>query len=161
MTVLLLTCLAHKLRVFFACLCQMWVFHRWFCLWGQSYYRWSSGLGLLTGILVFHWFVASCRTQPSTLSYEPVKGTLENFTSANHVSCVLQIMCPFSCQCLKCWNLRFPPHVSMGVLRITNFKTSLMKIFCLELLRASLCKILISSFARKMDFAHNFSVDFV
>ena len=35
---------------------------------------------------------------------------------------------------------------------------------CLELvkteLRASLCKILISSFAHKMDFAHNFSVDF-
>ena len=28
-------------------------------------------------------------------------------------------------------------------------------------LRASLCKILISSFANKMDFAHNFSVDFV
>ena len=28
-------------------------------------------------------------------------------------------------------------------------------------LRASLCKILISSFAHKMDFAHNFSVDFV
>ena len=27
-------------------------------------------------------------------------------------------------------------------------------------LRASLCKILISSFASKMDFAHNFSVDF-
>ena len=29
-----------------------------------------------------------------------------------------------------------------------------------NLLRASLCKILISSFAHKMDFAHNFSVDF-
>ena len=29
-----------------------------------------------------------------------------------------------------------------------------------ESLRASLCKILISSFAHKMDFAHNFSVDF-
>ena len=29
-----------------------------------------------------------------------------------------------------------------------------------ENLRASLCKILISSFAHKMDFAHNFSVDF-
>ena len=27
-------------------------------------------------------------------------------------------------------------------------------------LRASLCKILISSFDHKMDFAHNFSVDF-
>ena len=27
-------------------------------------------------------------------------------------------------------------------------------------LRASLCKILIWSFAHKMDFAHNFSVDF-
>ena len=27
-------------------------------------------------------------------------------------------------------------------------------------LRASLCKILISSFAHKMDFAHNLSVDF-
>ena len=27
-------------------------------------------------------------------------------------------------------------------------------------LRASLCKILISSLAHKMDFAHNFSVDF-
>ena len=30
----------------------------------------------------------------------------------------------------------------------------------LEVLRASLCKILISSFAHKMDFAHNFPVDF-
>ena len=29
-----------------------------------------------------------------------------------------------------------------------------------SILRASLCKILISSFAHKMDFAHNFSVDF-
>ena len=29
-----------------------------------------------------------------------------------------------------------------------------------EYLRASLCKILISSFAHKMDFAHDFSVDF-
>jgi len=29
-----------------------------------------------------------------------------------------------------------------------------------SLLRACLCKILISSFAHKMDFAHNFSVDF-
>ena len=29
-----------------------------------------------------------------------------------------------------------------------------------EGLRASLCKILISSFARKIFFAHNFSVDF-
>ena len=29
-----------------------------------------------------------------------------------------------------------------------------------DALRASLCKILLSSFAHKMDFAHNFSVDF-
>ena len=29
-----------------------------------------------------------------------------------------------------------------------------------EQLRASLCKIPISSFAHKIDFAHNFSVDF-
>ena len=29
-----------------------------------------------------------------------------------------------------------------------------------EILRASLCKILISSFAHKMDFVNNFSVDF-
>ena len=28
------------------------------------------------------------------------------------------------------------------------------------MLRASLCKILISSFAYEMNFAHNFSVDF-
>ena len=28
------------------------------------------------------------------------------------------------------------------------------------ILRASLCKILISSFAHKVDFTHNFSVDF-
>ena len=33
-------------------------------------------------------------------------------------------------------------------------------ILSLRTLRASLCKILISSFAHKMDFAHNFSVDF-
>ena len=32
--------------------------------------------------------------------------------------------------------------------------------YYIKLLRASLCKILISSFAHKMDFAHNFSVDF-
>ena len=32
--------------------------------------------------------------------------------------------------------------------------------FVVNKLRASLCKILISSFAHKMDFAHNFSVDF-
>ena len=31
---------------------------------------------------------------------------------------------------------------------------------CVSLLRASLCKILIPSFAHKMDFAHNFPVDF-
>ena len=30
----------------------------------------------------------------------------------------------------------------------------------LAYLRATLCKILISTFAHKMDFAHNFSVDF-
>ena len=30
----------------------------------------------------------------------------------------------------------------------------------LDELRASLCKILISSFAHKIDFAHNFPVDF-
>ena len=30
----------------------------------------------------------------------------------------------------------------------------------IQFLRASLCKILISSFAHKIDFAHNFSVDF-
>ena len=29
-----------------------------------------------------------------------------------------------------------------------------------RVLRASLCKILISSFAHEVDFAHNFSVDF-
>ena len=34
------------------------------------------------------------------------------------------------------------------------------RIQSLFILRASLCKILISSFAHKMDFAHNFSVDF-
>ena len=31
---------------------------------------------------------------------------------------------------------------------------------CQPLLRASLCKILISCFAHQMDFAHSFSVDF-
>ena len=30
----------------------------------------------------------------------------------------------------------------------------------IQFLRARLCKILISSFAHKMDFAHNFSRDF-
>ena len=37
---------------------------------------------------------------------------------------------------------------------------SLINNVCQRHLRASLCKILISSFAHKMDFAHNFSVDF-
>ena len=32
--------------------------------------------------------------------------------------------------------------------------------FAVSILRASLRKILVSSFAHKMDFAHNFSVDF-
>ena len=39
-------------------------------------------------------------------------------------------------------------------------KNSPLKNVKLAILRASLCKILMSSFAHKMDFAHNFSVDF-
>ena len=39
-------------------------------------------------------------------------------------------------------------------------KKARQKPFGSQYLRASLCKILISSFAHKMDFAHNFSVDF-
>ena len=40
-----------------------------------------------------------------------------------------------------------------GKAKLTGFQRDLT-------LRASLCKIVISSFAHKMDFAHNFSVDF-
>ena len=39
------------------------------------------------------------------------------------------------------------------------FRRLLLRLLLLQL-RASLCKILISSFAHRMDFAHNFSVDF-
>ena len=39
------------------------------------------------------------------------------------------------------------------ILSLQTFKNSL------SVLRGSLCKTLISSFAHKMDFAHNFSVD--
>ena len=52
-------------------------------------------------------------------------------------------------------------------LSLSNLKCPLLKCFkkasliSISFLRASLCKILISSFAHKMDFAHNFSVDFV
>ena len=56
----------------------------------------------------------------------------------------------------------------MKFIWITNFKRLRLNIFrftdCpiawLRELRASLWKILISSFAHKMDFPHNFSVDF-
>ena len=54
------------------------------------------------------------------------------------------------------WSKRFD-HIT------DHRKESLYKFFhCSNLshLRASLCKILISNFAHKMDFAHNFSVDF-
>ena len=49
---------------------------------------------------------------------------------------------------------------------MVSMTTAMMKMTSQEIkawvfyLRASLCKILISSFAHKMDFAHNFSVDF-
>ena len=42
-------------------------------------------------------------------------------------------------------------------MRVTGFCR---QYFAVSILRASLGKILISSFAHKMDFAHNFSVDF-
>ena len=50
-------------------------------------------------------------------------------------------------------------HVQILSMKIVigQNKLKLMSIFDL---RASLCKILISSFAHKMDFAHNFCVDF-
>ena len=41
-----------------------------------------------------------------------------------------------------------------------NHENKLSNLVVLQILRASLCKILISSFAHKMDFAHTFSVDF-
>ena len=51
-------------------------------------------------------------------------------------------------------------HRSRKIVGYANvLQTSRMK-NCLDL-RASLCKILISSFVHKMDFAHNFSVDFI
>ena len=46
------------------------------------------------------------------------------------------------------WNQRRKEHLPCSFHMNTDF------------LRASLCKILISSFAHKMDFANNFSVDF-
>ena len=42
----------------------------------------------------------------------------------------------------------------------TKFFVRILVHFVKLYLRASLCKILISSFAHKMDFAHNLSVDF-
>ena len=49
--------------------------------------------------------------------------------------------------------LKKPKNLKSKIVRL-NTSVSQLK------LRASLCKILISSFAHKMDFAHNFSVDF-
>ena len=40
-------------------------------------------------------------------------------------------------------------------MRVTGFCR---QYFAVRILRASLCRVLISSFAHKMDFAHNFSV---
>ena len=70
-------------RAFFAFHCQMLVFHRWSCYWwgeGGLYKSllmleltlvhkspWSSCLGLLTNVLVIHWFVASGRLRKSKL----------------------------------------------------------------------------------------------
>ena len=41
---------------------------------------------------------------------------------------------------LKCLNLKLPSHVKMAALKKASLKTSLMKIFCLELLRANVRK---------------------
>ena len=43
---------------------------------------------------------------------------------------------------------------------VTRIATNTTKQGTVTNLRANLCKILISSFAHKMDFADNFSVDF-
>ena len=41
-------------------------------------------------------------------------------------------------QTLKCLNLKLPSHVKMRVLKLASLKISLMKLFCLELLRVFL-----------------------
>ena len=50
-------------------------------------------------------------------------------------------------------------HITPGV-GVEVLKSCRVFLTFSELLRASLCNILISSFAHQMDFAHNFSVDF-
>ena len=51
-------------------------------------------------------------------------------------------------------------RLSVNFFQLRLTKKLKINFFCFKELRASLCKILISSFAHKMDFAHNFSVDF-
>ena len=51
------------------------------------------------------------------------------------------------------WKIGPLCHIFWGLVLTLHFQSS-------EILRASLCKILISSFAHKMDLAHNLSVDF-
>ena len=54
--------------------------------------------------------------------------------------------------------LRVRTYSEMALIRGSR-PYSLINNVCQRHLRASLCKILISSFAHKMDFAHNFSVE--
>ena len=54
---------------------------------------------------------------------------------------------------------RVQSEIQEGAKLLKQITTCHLPLFSL-FLRASLCKILISSFAHEMDFAHNFSVDF-
>ena len=51
-------------------------------------------------------------------------------------------------------------HIVKRKITLTPAKSKLSAFQERFYLRASLCKIIISSFAHKMDFAHDFSVDF-
>ena len=66
-------------------------------------------------------------------------------------------------QCLYCSVCHYmQPSVIIHKLvkLLTGDECTVSDCVLIEKLRASLCKILISSFAHKMDFTHNVSVDF-
>ena len=58
-----------------------------------------------------------------------------------------------------CWKKGKNNEMLIVQMRMEDFISASEPVIII-ILRASLCKILISSLAHKMDFAHNFSVDF-
>lgn len=156
MIVLLLTCLARKLRIFFACLRQMWVFHTtptWYSVRSElvplrfrfgfvkQHFSFSLFCSFLLNAAVYvqlwWWGRLTILQVLIILPSDLVMGNIQRMFKCLVIVYLLPVS-PFSRQCLKCWNLKFSSHVSMGVLRIPSLKTSPMKIFCSEFLSAFL-----------------------